>query len=407
MSKNRSLAITALILSAVVFTVTAFADALLGSGYDNFKQAGKKTILSLENRTEKSYTSEVTFEFKIDGKTINKEYNKERVDSENNKSDSESVSLEKGIREYSNYNYIDSEQQISKSGDSNTYYVYDRGRQVINSASLTEDTLNDIEKIADAIVGNLKNNLQISESDDNGKLYYGTITETEVPVLINAVSSFAIKQSFLSNYRINQNGENIDGFPIVKNNISISGAEGKAKQNKNGLITDVEVHLSFVGDDESGMSHNAEIDITFSLYDIGNTVVEKPNLDGKIVEKTSMYGSQKIGGTYKNDILEETSDGYEKLGERLLVISIDGEVLTGRLYEQYKDGREGYDYSFTLTDEYFHRPFTATDVNGKTATFNLGNNGRGKLFIAPDDTAIAFGGDGSAYYDAEYILIMD
>ena len=94
MKTNRNYAIIALVLSAIVFTATAFADTLIGSGYENFKGAAKRTITTASSASG-NYTIEHSIVVKIDGNIFEKEYGMEKVDSENKKRENQSTSFDR------------------------------------------------------------------------------------------------------------------------------------------------------------------------------------------------------------------------------------------------------------------------------------------------------------------------
>ena len=378
MKANKQYAIIALILSAVVFTGTAFADALLGTGYDNFKAAGKKTILLVDNDTH-NHTIETSFTLKIDDIIIAQEKETIKVDSQNDKRESSSTGLENGMKERSRTSYRDNEMEISTNSEDDTYFVYkyNDDRYQYRGSSTLPDYIDDIEKIVDAAVGSLKNNIQYENTENGGKSYVGNVSDAEVPTLINAVSSFAVKQSFMSDYRMGT----MNTAPKITDNISITGASGRATEDANGYIDSLDAYLGFTGSDEHGVYHKVTIDLTLKAYDIGTTVVIKPDLTGKKVEYATQYGSRNIAGLYKNDIVVESESDLVKLGESFLEISIDNDVLNGKFSQVYKDGRETSSFTFTIEDEFFHRPFVATDENGETVTLEMSSNGRNKLYV--------------------------
>ena len=401
MNTNRRYAILAVALSAIVFTATAFADAVIGSGYDSFKDAAKKTILTIDGQ-HSNYTAEVGFTLKFDGNIIMKEVNKEKADKANNKRESENMSMENGMREVSYKVYRDDEIEITKRDEEDTYYVYkyNDDRRYIEAEGIKEDFINDIEKIVDAAVGSLKNNIQYEDVENGRKKYTGAVSETEVPALINAVSSFAVKQNMFNGYRMN-------GIPVVKDNISITGAAGTATQTNDGMLDSIEAQLGFTGDDEHGVRHEITLEISFSAGDIGTTVVEKPDLTNKKVEYASSYNSKNVTGVYKNDITEQTETGLIKIGERYLEAAVENNQLNGKYYETYRDGRDGNSFDFTLTDEFFHRSFDVTDSNGEKVSLELSTNGRNILYMYPSYVADSKSSLGGRDYDGEFIRFFD
>lgn len=69
--KKKGMIITSLAVGLCVMVSSAFADTAIGSGYKKLKQAGKNTTKYLACDAS-SYSTEVYFELKADGKTFSK-----------------------------------------------------------------------------------------------------------------------------------------------------------------------------------------------------------------------------------------------------------------------------------------------------------------------------------------------
>ena len=57
-----------------------------------------------------------------------------------------------------------------------------------------------MEKIADALVGNLKDAVVVTENSDGSKTLSGSLSESQIPALINAVVSLQSKSEFGNGY---------------------------------------------------------------------------------------------------------------------------------------------------------------------------------------------------------------
>src|SRR5690606_19832549 len=93
---------------------------------------------------------------------------------------------------------FDSEAYIYKHGD-DQYTVVERDARDSDEAYVfrspfRDEAAEDLEKIVDALVGNLKEYVQVDENANGERVYSGTLTQLQVPALINAVSSFYMKQ---------------------------------------------------------------------------------------------------------------------------------------------------------------------------------------------------------------------
>ena len=355
--KKKSIALCAVVVGAAVFTTSAFADALIGSGYSGLKDSVKSTASQLISEVD-SYTAEVDMSLKVDGTEYANAHAFAQVDNKNKAKVSVSNQMEGG-EESSYYSYNDPSQSINKGSDG-IYYVYENNN-VDESSSAPEnpfedEQVQDMERILDALVGNLKDVVQVEEKDGQ-KMFIANLTDTQVPPLVNAVSAFVVKYGILTDYQAEQ-----WGIPALKSDIFVKDASGKAIQNAGGLLEDVVFSGSVTGKDENGAEHLVSLDVTMHLTDVNNTTVTAPDLSGQQVERIAAserearYGiSEKYVGTYRAPIVENTADAITKMGESTLVItSADGDTVTGTYTETFLPGfenQEAVEISFTGTNK--------------------------------------------------------
>lgn len=355
--KKKSIALCAVVVGAAVFTTSAFADALIGSGYSGLKDSVKSTAGQLISKVD-SYTAEADMNLKVDGTEYASLHSFLQVDNKNQAKISVNTQKEGG-EESSYYSYDDPSQSIHKGSDG-IYYVYENNYADESSSApenpFEDEQVQDMEKILDALVGNLKDVVQVEEKDGQ-KMYIANLTDTQVPPLVNAVSAFVVKYGLLTDYQAKQ-----WGMPALKSDIFVKDASGKAIQNADGLLEDVVVSGSVTGKDENGGEHLVTLDVTMHLTDVNNTAVTAPDLSGQQVERVAaserekFYGiTEKYVGTYQAPIVENTADAITKIGESTLVItSIDGDTVTGTYTETYLPGyenEEAVEISFIGTND--------------------------------------------------------
>ncbi|MHB8125002.1 MAG: hypothetical protein ACYDEJ_05040 [Desulfitobacteriaceae bacterium] len=354
--KKKTAMLASFALGTLLFATTALADIVTKSGYDQLKDAFKVTAENFSDKLN-SFTLDVSFVVKDNGKTL--QFNNEIQKYDRGQSARESISNRESINgdKYSSYYYVDTKSTIRYSEHEQTYYVtefaQERKVEGLFTNPFKENRAEDLEKIADALVGSLKDHVVVTENPDGSKLLSGSLTEVQIPPLVNAVASFQSKGMFNGNHQSDQ-------MPHLIQDIFVKEVNGSALLNKDGIMESILGTVVITGKDEQGQVHNLSIEVLGKLLGINSTTVAKPDLTGEKIVKEKQettYGSeitnpQKFVGKFKNDILIEKDGKYVKIGERIIDIAhIDKEAVAGRYHEEYKQGFEEYaankrDFSF-------------------------------------------------------------
>jgi hypothetical protein len=364
-------------LGTLLFATTALADITSKSGYDQLKDGFKVTAEKMSSEFD-SFTMDLSYVIKDNGKIIQLENNIGKFDRKNNKT--ESLNTSEGITNGSNYSYSDESTDIRKGNPDETFYVieYTEKRELHKfSNPFEEDEAEDIERIADAVVGSLKDHVIAKDNPDGSKELSGSLSEMQIPALVNAVASFQLKQEF--NARNGMRSE----MPHLTSDIFVKEVSGSASINKDGVMESILGTATITGKDSQGQAHDFTIEVLGKLKDINTTTVSKPDLTGKKIVKEigkpnsgpELKNPQKFIGTYKNDIIIEKEGKFVKTGERILEITqIDENGVSGRYYEEYKSGFEN---SINKTNDY---SFNGTFEKDKRAIrFEIPNESGGKL----------------------------
>lgn len=350
-------------IGACLFVTTAFADMMLGSGYDKLKKSAKHTATQLATQLD-SYTMEQSLSVKINDENLMYEYSYEKYDMKNERHEHTSVS-ESIQNQYEDFRYRDRNQLVWKNfNDGNLYvsqypedyyenYPYDK---IGFQDPFQEDGATEIEKIVDAVVGNLQNLVLVENADQGGYIYKGTLNASQVPALVNAVSSYAIKSSYNSERKYN----NATYLPELSSDITVQSVSGEIQENADGLITKVSGELLLSGKDVNGAAHTIEAMFDLELKDINATVVETPDTSNAIVETmASPHQNQMLDdnttGTYSNNIVVEENGKIIKIGERTLQIdSLSKDGIVGSfseiVYEGYEDQYDATQFTFSGVD---------------------------------------------------------
>lgn len=368
---KKAVTMAAFVLGAVILVTSAFADIVLGSGYNSLKNSAKTTARKLTDEVD-NFSIDVVIALKLDGKVVMESKSSGKFDIVNNTRETKDKNFEKGeVKEY--YYYYDENRSIHKNDDG-SYNVIEKRKKNNETGKLIEnpfdeEQVKDAERVMDAFVGNLQDAIQVEESDGK-KMYIGNLTEAQIPPIVNAISSFVFKYNILDQWQAKRLG-----IPCPKSNIYLANAMGKAIENEEGIIESGIFTASISAQDSEGIEHIYSLDFSIDAKDINNTVVNAPDLDGKKVtySKEGFEFDSKYVGKYKNDIVIEKDNSFEKVGERFVEInSIENGNLKGKYYEVYREEYEAdttrnLDFYSNYDESQPHHPsiIQYTDNNGE------------------------------------------
>jgi hypothetical protein len=403
-------------LGACLFVSTAFADTLLGSGYDRLKGSAKNTAAQMEKGLN-SYTIEALYVLKDNDQTLLQASTSNKIDSEKQASENTTVTQYSNGETTTNYSYTDQKISVWKNGTDDKYYVTEfsedvqRGDWKSFNNPFNEQGAAEIEKIVDALVGNLKDYVQAEERADGGRVYSGSLSEAQVPAVVNAVSSFGIKQLISEQARMQKNAK----MPEIENDIFVKKVVGTAVENKSGLLESASGDVVLTGKDKNGVQHDLTLNVVMKLSNIGNTKITLPDLTGANVEKVNQTGgfSSKFVGTYKNNIIVEKDGKFVKIGERTLeILSVEKDKVAGKYYETVKPGFEAeYGDKYNFTFEYnpdrsnSMSTFTYTNAKGEQEHGQLHPGGTGKIYLDLNIEILdsnSYKSNNTQYYDGEF-----
>lgn len=342
--KKKTVMLISFSIGALLFATTALADMVSKSGYEQLKDGLKTTAEKCSEELD-SFTIDISMEVKNNGETLMSSNDVSKIDRDNNTQESFTNQKSVNGKNYNSYNYSDDKVRIRWNQDQDTYYV----TELISESSPTnfvnpfdEQGAEDVERIMDAVVGSLKDHVMVKDNPDGSKEISGSLSEMQIPALINAVSSFQLKQEF--------NGRQ-SALPHLTQDIFVKEVSGKSLINSDGLMESILGTAILSGKDKQGQTHELSFEVLMNMSDINNTKVIKPDLtDKEVVTQVEKPGygpkitnPQKFVGLYNNDILLEKDGEYIKIGERFVQIShIDEKSIAGRYYEEYREGFEQY-----------------------------------------------------------------
>jgi len=336
--KKTTIPVVAFAVGACVFVSTAFADMTLGTGYDRMKDSIKATASQLETELD-NYTLEAQITMKSGDVVLFQQSVVNKVDATKAATEGTETSQFGDEPVRTTYTYSDKERTIRKYDGDETYYISDgphngdfplengRFQNPFKTRGAAE-----FERIVDAFVGNLKDQVQVEETAEGDVLYSGSLSEAQVPAVVNAVASFGVMQI------IDEQGRSADEPPLpeLASDVYVKSVTGEAIENEDGWLEQASGEVTLVGRDAGGNVHDLKASVLVRVTDAGTTTVKAPDLTGAVVEKMGRIGiDEKYVGTYRNDIVVEKDGEFRKIGERTLVIaSADGDRVKGTYSEQ-------------------------------------------------------------------------
>lgn len=395
-SKKTVMAISFMV-GTLMFATTAFAEVSSKSGYEQAKDALKYSADSFSNKLQ-SYTINSSTVIKDNGSIISEIDKVNKYDFSKHAEENTGTVIEANKPKTNNYYYADKNTIIDYDNKKDDYNVTNYKKPndfTMVRNPFKEKQEQDLEKIGDAIVGNLKDSVVVNPKADGTKELSGSISESQIPAIANALVSYEVK----SRYSRNDNGNNNDQsiFPSNISDVYVKSANEDMILNKDGLIQNASVSVEISYKDDKGTAHNLTYEALIKVSDINATKVNKLDLTGKKVKQSDVQGNdnkidnpQMYVGTYKNDIVIEKDGKFVKIGERILQLtSVDNKKITGKYQEQYIKGYEGY--SSDIKDG----NFTATFKDQYNANFQIidskGNKIDGNMSIPMDSSIVDFG----------------
>lgn len=391
--KKKPAMVISFALGSLLFASTAFAEINSKSGYVQLKDALKYTAESCSNKLS-SYTVDMSINMKDNGNIISSNNDIIKYDVTKGSKEDKSTNTNEG-KTSEGYYYVDKNVSISFNNEQGSYYVNefqkeDKGGNMNNP--FKQKAANDMEKIADAIVGNLKDSVVVTENADGTKQLSGNLSEAQIPAIANALVSYGLKSQF-GNYNNNSNTDT--KMPKIADDIYVKEIKGNMTLSKDGLIQSVMGTGLLSGKDEQGKEHNLTFELLLKISDVNKTVVNKPDLTGKKVETYVQKDYDKVAkpemylGAYSNDIIIEKDGKFKKIGERIVdITSLDDKNIAGRYHEEYIKGNE--EHASKARDFKFTSKFEQQTNSSFSTTDSLGNKVNGNLWININSPEINF-----------------
>jgi len=413
--------VVAFAVGACVFVSTAFADMTLGTGYDRMKESIKATASQLETELD-TFTLEAQITMKSNDVVLFQQSVVNKVDTSKGATEGTETSQIGDAPARTTYTYSDRERTIWKYDGDETYYVSDDPRQgdfPIENGRFQNPFKTrgaaEFERIVDAFVGNLKDQVQVEETTGGDVRYSGSLSEAQVPAVVNAIASFGVMQM------IHEQGRSADepALPELASDVYVKSVTGSAVENEDGWLEQATGEVTLVGRDADGNVHDLKASVLVRVADAGATTVTAPDLNEASVKKVGRIGiDEKYVGTYRNDIVVEKDGAFRKVGERTLVIaSADGDRVTGTYSENITpefvaEYGASYDIGFEYEPDADSMPYFAyVDGEGKQKYGQLSPGGAANVYLVMNLEKTEDGGyraaDDRPLFDGEFSRVFE
>jgi len=419
--KKKTMMIASFTIGALLLTTAALADIISKSGYDRLKDSIKLTAESTIEKAD-SYTFESSMEVKENGRLLISDYSTEKYDRLTGATERINSGRDPYRGDYSYYYFSDRKTTISYSSMDPVCYVTEYENEMRYSDQVynpfKEDSAEDIEKIIDALVGNLRDYVMMEENDDGSYHLEGSLSKAQIPALVNAVTSYAIKQNI-------RRGWEQEGFPKLTKDVYVREVKGTAKVAPDGILENIFGSAVLTGMDEQGISHDLSFEMLITITDINATVVKKPDLTGKETVTTKLENPydnsperyltsnpELFVGTFKNDIITIQEGKFVKVGEQFLVIEeLDNQFAAGRYYAEFKpefaeyaDSKPAFAFTAGKRDQQWASDFVVTTDSGVQGYLYFEVNGR--IYFVVDSKPGTVISD-KMIYDHDYRPVLD
>lgn len=291
MNKKLTAVIASIAAGGLLLGATAFAGAADNSGYQAYKTAVEKTI------TAKSVTPQIDVTVKDNGNLLVAVDSLMKVNKED-MSMSGKLTLTAGGQQKTVETYEQNGKEVTKSSDSNVYYVMEhhgdkmRGGKEWKGKELDSSKIKDVEKVVDALTGNLQNYITLNSGSDGTKVVNLKLTDGQIPPVVNALASMAIKNA--ANH--DEYGQHPGGpfgvnirpqLPKLVDAIKVNSADMTAVIGSDNLIKSQTAEITVSGKDAQGKAHEITVDVKADFTNYNNTVPDTVDLNGKQVQTIS------------------------------------------------------------------------------------------------------------------------
>ncbi|NEW06991.1 hypothetical protein GK047_13350 [Paenibacillus sp. SYP-B3998] len=293
---NKKLAMMGLgvAVGSMMLVTSVYAGVGDAPGYETFKSAFKQTA-AVEN-----VTRQVNVSLQDNGVSLLNVKSTIKSD-QSGRAGSAEVKVKNGKEEQTIHFYSQDGKQIVKTADSDVYKVIEaqpgNGKfKALEGANHTPDpaTIQEVENVVDALVGNLKNYVTMDQKSGKGKEIHFKLSGSQISPVVNTIGSLIIKHGTQENgqrpipAKADTLGVDVstlkNSLPQLANDIKMDAVEVNATIDGDNHITNQTAQIHISGKDVQGVNHDVVLSVDMTLSSLNSTTPDTVDLNGKKVE---------------------------------------------------------------------------------------------------------------------------
>ncbi|TVY01237.1 hypothetical protein [Cohnella terricola] len=292
MNKKLAMIGAGVVAGSVLLVSSVYAGIGKAPGYEAFKSAVKNTV-AIENVTHRASLSIVD-----NGKMLI-EANSTMKTGDGSRS-SVDLTVQSGDEKQRIQVYGQEGTTVVKTSGSDVYRIIEKSGEKRDWRESKEGFgqhdpafAQEAEKVLDALVGNLKNEVILQDQGD-GKEISLRLEGSRIPTLVNAIGSLLIRESgrdrggLPASTPADTFGVDLlslkDSLPKLAQDIRIEAVNLDADVNADNRFSKQEAEIRVSGKDAQGASHDVVVKLGAGFSDYGSTVADVVDLTGKKTE---------------------------------------------------------------------------------------------------------------------------
>ncbi len=277
--KKHFVTLVCLVVGMLMLTTAVYANYDDAKGYTNYKDSLKYLLFEADN-----YTANYSGTIKMDDKEVQTFNGADKREGKNkNHYEKSKDSFTSPAREYEYYTYSQGNKYYGYYPETNEYYQGEsfnsgNGSLMGTNDATTKKAVRFAELLADALVGDLKNNIILESSKDGIKEYSIHVSGNQIPEIVTAGLSLTFTASNSEGYENNVTNQ-FGNEPYIEN------VNMKVALDEKGRLVKNELEASLVGTDKDGKKHTGTMEISVEITDYDSTTVDTFDPTGKVLQK--------------------------------------------------------------------------------------------------------------------------
>ncbi|USG65026.1 hypothetical protein NDK47_23355 [Brevibacillus ruminantium] len=273
-------------VGAVLLVTSGLSASANYTGYEAYKDAWKQTkgIDSLGGQLHVTVSDNGKSLIAVDSRFKN---------NSDQKAASAAVQIDDGTHHHDLNVYHQADKTVFKSGESETYYVMEKQGPAWQAKGKHPEMAAEVENVIDGLVGNLRNNVTLTDDADGGKQVSLHLSGSQIPSAVHALGSLLVKNASLHDHEgMKEQHEKVPfapaqldvDFPKLTDQIRVQEINLDATIDAENYLKHQTAVFKIAGKDAAGAEHEVEVKVDVELNGINQTTPDTVDLSGKQVE---------------------------------------------------------------------------------------------------------------------------